>query len=93
MLGAAKNMSGYPPPDSHDLDGHALRRAFDGLSRQLAARDIKTHIYVVGGAAMVLAHRYARVRRWVAKECRSECRQGARQPGLLLLIPAARSVA
>ena len=59
MLGAAKNMSGYPPPDSHDLDGHALRRAFDGLSRQLAARDIKTHIYVVGGAAMVLAHRYA----------------------------------
>ncbi len=53
-------MSGSPPPDSRTLEGPALRRAFDGLSRQLAERDIKAHIYVVGGAAMILAHRCLR---------------------------------
>ena len=40
-----------------DLDAPALRRALDGLSRNLAERDVKAHIYVVGGAAMILAHR------------------------------------
>ena len=54
-------MSGFPDPSA--LDGQALRRAFDGLSRQLATRDIRAHIYVVGGAAMVLAHRSARLTR------------------------------
>ena len=53
-------MSGSPPPDPRELDAQALRRAFDGLSRQLAARNIKAHIYVVGGAAMILAHRSTR---------------------------------
>ena len=38
-------------------------RAFEGLSRQLAERDIRAHIYVVGGAAMILAHRCQRVTR------------------------------
>lgn len=54
-------MSGFPDPWA--LDRQALQRAFDGLSRHLAERDIKAHIYVVGGAAMVLAHRSARVTR------------------------------
>lgn len=54
-------MSGFPDP--HLLDRQALGRAFDGLSRQLAARDIRAHIYVVGGAAMVLAHRAERLTR------------------------------
>ena len=54
-------MSGFPDPSA--LDGQALRRAFDGLSLQLAARDVKAHIYVVGGAAMILAHRSTRATR------------------------------
>ena len=41
----------------------ALQRALDGLARRLGARDIKAHIYVVGGAAMVLAHRSERFTR------------------------------
>ncbi len=49
-----------PPPDSRTLEAPALRRAFDGLSRQLAEHDIKAHIYVVGGAAMILSHRCLR---------------------------------
>ena len=51
-------MSGFPDPLA--LDRQALQHAFDGLSRHLAERGIKAHIYViyvVGGAAMVLAHR------------------------------------
>ena len=54
-------MSGFPDPLA--LDRQALQRAFDGLSRHLAERGIKAHIYVVGGAAMVLAHRSARLTR------------------------------
>lgn len=50
-------MSGCPDPSG--LDRQALQRAFDGLSRQLGEREIRAHIYVVGGAAIVLAHRYA----------------------------------
>ncbi len=56
-------MSGFPDPRA--LDHNALRRAFEGLSRLLAERDIKAHIYVVGGAAMILAHRCQRVTREV----------------------------
>lgn len=45
-------MSGLPDP-----------QALDGLSRYLAERDIRAHIYFVGGAAMVLAHGSARLTR------------------------------
>ena len=54
-------MSGFPDPSA--LDGPALLCAFAGLSRCLEARDVKAHIYVVGGAAMILAHRSARLTR------------------------------
>ena len=54
-------MSGFPDPQA--LDRQALQRALDGLSRHLAERDIRAHIYVVGGAAMVLAHGSARLTR------------------------------
>lgn len=54
-------MSGFPNPRL--LDRQAIQRALDALSGQLAERDIRAHIYVVGGAAMVLAHRSARLTR------------------------------
>lgn len=54
-------MSGFPDPQA--LDRQALQRALDGLSRHLAERDVRAHVYVVGGAAMVLAHGSARLTR------------------------------
>ena len=54
-------MSGFPDPRA--LDRQALQRVFDGLSHQLASREVRAHIYVVGGAAMVLAHRSTRLTR------------------------------
>ena len=54
MRGAVRSMSGFPEP--RGLDHQGLQRAFDSLSRQLAVRDTRGHIYVVSGAAMALAH-------------------------------------
>ena len=54
-------MSGFPDPRA--LDRQALRRAFDALSRHLGEREVRAHIYVVGGAAMVLAHGSSRLTR------------------------------
>ena len=39
------------------LDRATIRRAFEDLAEHLAAREVRGHIYVVGGAAMVMAHR------------------------------------
>ena len=51
-------------PDSPEgLDRRAIQKAFSGLSRNLGVRDVRAHIYVVGGAAMVLAHRASRATR------------------------------
>ncbi len=52
-------MSGFPDTP-RALDRQALEQAFRSLSRHLGARDIRAHIYVVGGAAMALAHRASR---------------------------------
>ena len=51
-------------PDSLEgFDRQAIQKAFSGHSRHLGAREIRAHIYVVGGAAMVLAHRASRATR------------------------------
>ena len=55
-------MSGFPD-SSQRFDLEALRRAFDGLARRLAAREIRAHIYVVGGAALLMAHGASRATR------------------------------
>ena len=55
-------MSGFPD-SSPRFDRQALQQAFSGLARRLAVRDIRAHIYVVGGAALVLAHRASRTTR------------------------------
>lgn len=39
------------------LDRGTMRMAFEALAKRLAAREIRGHIYVVGGEAMVMAHR------------------------------------
>lgn len=39
------------------LDRGTMRMAFEALAKRLAAREIRGHVYVVGGAAMVVAHR------------------------------------
>ena len=48
-------------PGSRDneerLDRETIRTAFEALAQRLAARQTRGHIYVVGGAAMVMAHR------------------------------------
>lgn len=48
-------------PGSLEKDGplgrEELERAFEALSDRLAARGVRAHLYVVGGAAMLLAHR------------------------------------
>lgn len=54
-------MSGFPDP--HALDRQALQRAFACLARHLGERNIRAHVYVVGGAAMILAHRAQRATR------------------------------
>lgn len=49
-------MPGFPERDTL-LNREELGQAFDALSDRLAARGIRAHLYVVGGAAMLLAHR------------------------------------
>ena len=56
MLGAGRSMPGSPASEER-LDRGTIRRAFEALSKRLAAREIRGHIYVVGGAVMVMAHR------------------------------------
>ena len=48
-------------PGSRDsqerLDRATIRTAFKAQAQCLAAREVRGHIYVVGGAAMMMAHR------------------------------------
>lgn len=45
-------------PESDHLVGRVeIERALEGLSRELARRGVRAHLYVIGGAAMLLAHR------------------------------------
>lgn len=39
------------------LDKDTIMRAFEALSERLQERAVKAHVYIVGGAAMILAHR------------------------------------
>lgn len=42
------------------LDARDLLRAFRGHEERLAVREVRAHVYVVGGAAMVMAYRRSR---------------------------------
>ena len=52
-------MSGSPESD-HLLGRKEIERALEGLSRALAQSGVRAHLYVIGGAAMLLAHRRSR---------------------------------
>lgn len=52
-------MTGFPDSEGR-LDRKAIERAFRALSRKLGARGVRAHIYVVVGAALVMAHRRSR---------------------------------
>ena len=52
-------MSGFPESD-HLLGRKEIERALEGLSQALAQRGVRAHLYVIGGAAMLLAHRRSR---------------------------------
>ncbi len=56
MQGAARSMSGSRRADPQ-FTREDIVRALEALSERLAEREIRAHIYVVGGAAMMLAHR------------------------------------
>ena len=49
-------MSGSQGSDAQ-LDRDAIERAFNALAKRLEELQVRGHIYIVGGAAMVLAHR------------------------------------
>ena len=52
-------MSGFRESDRL-LGRKEIERAFEGLSRELAQRGVRAQLYVIGGAAMLLAHRRSR---------------------------------
>ena len=49
-------MPGSPDP-GRPLDRVALKRAFKALEEQLASQDVRAHVYIVGSAALLMAHR------------------------------------
>lgn len=49
-------MPGSPDP-RRSLDRVALTRAFKALEEQLASQDVRAHVYIVGSAALLMAHR------------------------------------
>lgn len=48
------------PESGRALDRAAIQRAFEGIEEHLAKRGLRAHIYIVGGAALMLAHRRSR---------------------------------
>ena len=48
------------PESGRPLDREAIRRAFESLERHLAKRGVRAHVYIVGSAPLVLAHRRSR---------------------------------
>ncbi len=48
------------PESGRALDRAAVQRAFEGIEAHLAERGLRAHIYIVGGAALMLAHRRSR---------------------------------
>ncbi len=42
------------------LDRKALERAFKGLEKQLASQEVRAHVYIVGSAVLLMAHRRSR---------------------------------
>ena len=42
------------------LDRKALERAFEGLEKQLASQEVRAHVYLVGSAVLLMAHRRSR---------------------------------
>lgn len=49
-------MYGFPEVDPR-FDKDAIEQAFDALSDRLRERGVRATVYIVGGAAMILAHR------------------------------------
>lgn len=45
------------PESGRPLDRESIRRAFEGLEKHLAKRGLRAHVYIVGSAVLVLAHR------------------------------------
>ena len=44
--------------DEHrPLDRNKIEQAFDALSERLGAMEVRAHVYIIGGAAMLMAHR------------------------------------
>lgn len=52
-------MPGSPEP-GRPLDRETLTSAFNGLEKQLASRDVRAHVYIVGSAVLLMAHRRSR---------------------------------
>lgn len=53
-------MPGSPEP-GRPLDRETLTRAFNGLEKQLASRGVRAHVYIVGSAVLLMAHRRSRI--------------------------------
>ncbi len=49
-------MPGSPDPE-RPLDRKKIEQAFGELSERLRAMEVRAHLYVIGGAAMLMAHR------------------------------------
>ncbi len=49
-------MTGSPDKE-RPLDMEAIERALEALSKRLRDRELRAHVYIVGGAAMILARR------------------------------------
>ena len=48
------------PESGRALDRAAIQQAFEGIEEYLAKHGLRAHIYIVEGAALMLAHRRSR---------------------------------
>ena len=48
------------PESGRPLDRRAIQRAFEGLEKHLAQEGVRAHVYIVGSAVLVMAHRRSR---------------------------------
>ena len=53
-------MPGSPEP-GRPLERETLTFAFNGLEEQLASRGVRAHVYIVGSAVLLMAHRRSRI--------------------------------
>ena len=48
------------PDSGRPLDRETLMEAFKGLEQQLVSKDVRAHVYIVGSAVLLMAHRRSR---------------------------------